>query len=497
MTRLRHAGPRLLRAAVLACLMLLLWGGGARAEFKTMKLLKPGEFQIDLGGIVQEIPPFPTVEKEDDHWVFTGLEAWGVDKKYMSTFHVYTALRELGPEFVSDKDRLEDRMVVYCDDSLWEEYKFPVKIGKQDGEIHLSPSDPQKTMYLQFADKKDKKYTWRYYGNGDVELLYGKFGKDDSTATYEDGILKQAYGEYTVGKVTGVYTVRGTLVDGEYCYVLSDLHVYSKSVKLDEDNEWEPVRGWKNPEDKQIKKFTAAEIPLKFTSAAGTPFRIIAPVMSLEKEPFAEDLSAFAGVSGERKLYPTLAAFGIPEFPACETEEDSVNCHVTGLSRWGAPEDELILAPGNGVVYSYTPEIPGIREIALRYSENDSVPSITLCLEEGSFTVYYYEGLYMISANLPGEMFTEYHYWAGYLQSYSVRVEDQDLYFFEYEPDIALNQNTVAEGLLTPFHCYMITRYGSEGRETWFAHHGEWTGEDGPCPVDPSRIPPALTYAAE
>ena len=493
MTRLRHAVPRLLRAAVLACLLLLLWGGGARAEFKTLKLPKPGEFQIDLDALVQEIPPFPAVEKEDDHWVFTGLEAWGVDKKYMSTFHVYIARRELGPDFISEKDRLEDRLVVYCDDSFWEESHFPVKIGKQEGAISLSPSDPQKTMFLQFADKKDKKCVWRFYANGDVELISNK---DHSDARYENGILMEAYGEKTAGKVTGAYTVRcGGLVGGEYCYVLSDLHVYSKTVKLDEDNEWEPVRGWKNPEDKNIRKFVTAEIPFRFTSAAGTPFRIIAPVMSLEKEPFAENLSAFAGNPGEGRLYPTLADFGIPEFPACEKEEDSVNCHVTGLSRWGAPEDELILAPGNGVVYSYTPEIPGIREVALRYSENDSVPSITLYLEEGSFSVYDYKGLYMVSPNLPGEMYTEYHYWAGCLRNYTVWSEDG--IYFHYEPAFALNGNVLAEGLLPPVRCYSITRYVSGGVEQWSPDHGEWTGEDGPCPVDESRIPPALSWAAE
>ena len=45
----------------------------------------------------------------------------------------------------------------------------------------------------------------------------------------------------------------------------------------------------------------------------------------------------------------------------------------------------------------------------------------------------------------------------------------------------------------------MITHYGPGGssRETWFMDHGEWTGEDGPCTVDLSLIPPALTYGAE
>ena len=496
MTRFRSAGPRLLRAAALAFFaLLLLRGGSARAEFKTLKLPKAGEFQIDLGAIVQDIPPFPTVEKEDDHWVFTGLEAWGVDKKYMSTFHVYTASAAIGPEFISDKDQLEDRMVVYCGDFFWEENKFPVTIGKRECTIHLSPSDPQETMYLQFTDKKDKKYTWRYYGNGDVELLYGQYGKDDSTATYEDGILKQAYGQHAAGKVIGVYTVRGSLAGGEYCYALSSLYVYSKSVKLDEDNEWDPVTGWANPEDKQIKKFTAAEIPLKFTSAAGTPFRIITPVMSFDQAPAAEDLSAFAAASGKAGLLPTLADFGIPEFPACETEEGSVNCHMTGLARWGAPEDELTLSPGTGPAYSYTPDIPGINEIVIWYSENDSVPSISIYTEEGTFTVYDYKGSYMVSANRSGEMPAEYHYRAGYLNSYSVRTED--MVYYHYKPAYALNKNTLAEGPLPPFSCYMITSYASGSFEQWFLDHGEWTGESGPCPLDSSQVPPAKTYEAE
>ena len=493
MIRLRHAGLHLLRAAVLACLLLLVWGGGARAEFKTLKLPKSGEFQIDLDALVQEIPPFPTVVKEDDHWVFTGLEAWGLDKKYMSTFHVYIARRELGPEFVSEKDQLEDRMVVYCEDSFWEESYFPIKIGKQDGRISLSPSDPQRTMFLQFADKKDKKVTWRFYANGDVELINGK---DHSSAKYENGILKEAYGVKTAGKVTGAYTVTcGGLAGGEYCYVLTDLYVSSKTVELDEGNRWNPVTGWKNPEDKQIKEFTKAELPFKFVSAAGTPFRVIAPVMAAGEEPAAEDLSAFAAAAGERRLYPTLADFGLPAFPEYETEENSVNCHVTGLSKWGAPEDELTLSPSSGAAYTYNPGIPGIREVVIWYSENDAVPSMTLYMEQGSCSIYSYRGSNTVRVSLSGGQSAEYCYLAGYLCNYTVRSEDK--LYFNYEPVIALNENVLAEGLLPPIRCYSITRHVSGGVEQWFPDHGEWTGEDGPCPVDESRIPPALSWAAE
>ena len=101
----------------------------------------------------------------------------------------------------------------------------------------------------------------------------------------------------------------------------------------------------------------------------------------------------------------------------------------------------------------------------------------------------------MVSPNLPGEMYTEYHYWAGYLCNYTVWSEDG--IYFHYEPAFALNGNVLAEGLLPPVRCYSITRYVSGGVEQWSPDHGEWTGEDGPCPVDESRIPPALSWAAE
>lgn len=489
MARLRYPG----RVLALVFSLLLLWGGSARAEFKTLKLPKAGEFQIDLSAIVQETPPFPEVVKEGNHYVFTGLEAWGLDKKYMSTFQVYVSDLPVDPTIVSAKDVLEDRMVVYCEDSFWEDHSFPVTVGKQEGRIELSPADPQKTMLLQFRDKKDKNITWRFYGNGDVTICNGK---NDSEATYEGGILKEAYYPHTVGKVTGNYYIRcGGMAGGEYCYELSELNVSSKKEKLDETNNWNRVTGWTNPEDPKIKPFTKAEFPFTFTSAAGTPFRVMAPVMSAEKGPAAEDLSGFFAGAEERKLYPTLAAFGLPEFPACEEIEGSGECHVTGLKRWGLPEDELTVSPGSTPAYSFAPDIPGIREMYIWYSGNYPGLSISLFTETGSFSISNYRGNYTVSVNSPGEMAVEYHYLGGYLNSYSLRTEN--LYHFHYEPAFTLNESTMAEGLLPPFGCCMITNAQNAG-ERWTLKHGEWDGAIepcGPCPFDDSQVPPPLAYA--
>ena len=491
MARLHHPRTRLLRAFVLVFSLLLLWNGSALAEFKTLNLPKPKEFQIDLSAIVQDTPPVPVVVKEDDHYIFTGLEAWGIDRKYMSTFRV-DINPVTGPTIRSDKDQLEDRMVVYCNDLFWEEHEFPVKIGQQDGKICLSPSSPQNTMYLQFPDKKDRTYTWRFFGNGDVTIINGK---DRSEATYEAGILKEAFYSHNSGKVTGTYIIRnGGMVNGEYCYTLKELTVSSKTEKLDEDNRWNKITGWKNPEDQKIRAFTATEFPFTFTSTAGTPFRVIPPVMSIEKEPVAENLAAFSRTPVERKLYPTLADFGFPEFPAYEVDKNSNDCHITGLARWGAPEDELTVPLGVSPAYSYVPDIPGIQQIVIWYSKNFPVLSISLFMKEGSFSTYNYYGNYEVSVNSPGKELVEYHYMGGYLYTYSLMTNNS--YHFHYEPAFALNDSTQAEGVLPPFRCYMITN-ALNVSERWNYDHGEWIGEAGPCPFDDSQVPPALTYDSE
>ncbi len=492
MNRSHHSGSRPLQVFVFAFSLLLLWGGCARAEIRTLKLPKANEFQVDLSAVVQDIPPVPTVVKEDDHYVFTGLAAWGVDRKYMSTFHVGNIGSPVGPSFYSEKDQLEDRMVVYCDDQFWEDCSFPLRIGKQDGSIGLSPSDPQKTMYLQFRDKKDKNISWCCYGNGDFAVFNNK---TRTVATYEGGILKNAEYWYDAGKMSGYYTIRnGGMINGEYCYELSSLTVSSKTQGSYKDNQWDQVTGWKNPEDQMIRKFTATEFPFRIISAAGTPFRVIPPVMSFEKEPVAEDLSAFSRTPDERKLYPTLAAFGFPEFPAYEVDARSKRCHITGLARWGAPEDELTVSLEDSPSYSYVPNIHGIQKVTISYTENYPVLSISLYMENGSFSVYNYRGHYAVSASSPGKMLVEYHYRSGYLSIYSLM--NDDLYHFLYEPALALNDSTRAEGILPPFSCYMIS-YALNASELWYYDHGEWIGETGPCPIDGNRIPPALAYDPE
>lgn len=492
MARSHHAGTRLFRAFVLVFALLLLWGGNARAEFKTLKLPKAREFQIDLNAIVQDIPPFPTVEKEEDHYVFTGLEAWGIDKKYMSTFYVYNPRSVTGPTIISEKDKLEDRMVVYCEDVLWEEQHFPVKMGKQEGRIYLLPSDPQKTMYLQFDDKKDKKYTWRFFSNGDVTLINAK---DNSEADYEDGILKEVSFYEKVGKVIGDYRIlNGGMVNGEYCYALKSLMVSSSTVELDNHNEWSRITGWKNPEDPNIKSFVTTEMPFKLTSGAGTPFRFIPPVMTAGEEPVAEDFSAFSAAPDERKLHLTLADFGFPAFPDYEVDEDSGDCHITGLARWGAPVDELTVHLGTSPAYSFVPDNPGVQEIVLWYSENYPVLSMGIFMKEGSYSLDHYNGIYAVSVNSTGAMPVEYNYWGGYLYAYAFRTDN--LYHFHYEPGFAMNNITMAEGLLPEWRCYLITN-AQNYSEQWRLDHGEWIGESGPCPFDKSQVPPPLAYEAE